>query len=115
MSKRTLRLYLEDIMTAITQIESYTRGMTREAFMRDAKTIDAVVRNIEILGEAAKHIPDAWKVKYPAIPWKQIAGTRNKVIHEYFSVDEAILWQTIQEDIPRLKDEMQQALRTKNS
>jgi uncharacterized protein with HEPN domain len=112
MSKRTLQLYLDDIVGAIQQIESYTRGMTREAFVKDAKTMDAVVRNIEIIGEAATHIPNEWKVQHPAIPWKQIAGTRNKVIHEYFGVDETILWQTIQEDIPRLKKDLQQVIQS---
>lgn len=78
------------------------------AFKNDPKTIDAVTRNIEVIGEAAKHIPSEIRLKHVEIPWKEIIGTRSKVIHEYFGVDEEILWKTVQEDLPLLKKQMRE-------
>lgn len=106
MSDRPLKLYFDDIIEAINKIEEYTREMTFENFKNDTKTIDAVVRNIEVIGEAAKHIPADIRVKHIEIPWKEIIGTRSKVIHEYFGVDVEILWKTITEDIPLLKKQI---------
>ncbi|MBI5452212.1 DUF86 domain-containing protein [Candidatus Gottesmanbacteria bacterium] len=103
---RQVKLYLDDIKEAIRKIESYTRGMIFDEFKNDARTIDAVVRNIEIIGEAAKHIPAKVRLKHMDVPWKEIIGTRSKVIHEYFGVDEAILWRTITEDLPQLKKQV---------
>lgn len=112
MSKRDTHLYLEDIRLAIERIEEYTKGMSFEKFLRDAKTIDAVVRNIEVIGEAAQHVPNELQTKYPEIPWKLIAGTRNKTIHEYFGVDVEIVWKTVEEDIPKLKQQIITMLQT---
>lgn len=106
MSDRALSLYLTDILEAIKKIEIFTRDMTYSQFKNDAKTIDAVVRNLEIIGEAAKHIPSEIRLKHTQVPWKEIIGTRSKVIHEYFGVDEEILWNTVQEDIPALKKQI---------
>lgn len=103
MSKRNITLYLDDITTSIDKIETYTKGLSYDSFSNDPKTVDAVVRNLEIIGEAAKNIPKEIRVKYPEIPWKPIMGTRDKVIHEYFGIDLEILWKTLQEDIPQLK------------
>lgn len=106
MSDRPLKLYFDDIIEAINKIEEYTKEMTFEDFKKDTKTIDAVVRNIEVIGEAAKHIPAGVRVKHIGIPWKEIIGTRSKVIHEYFGVDTEILWKTVVEDIPLLKKQI---------
>jgi len=103
MSDRPIKLYVVDIKEAIRKIESYTKGMTFDSFKKDAKTIDAVTRNIEVIGEAAKHIPSEIRLKYVEVPWKEIVATRSKVIHEYFGVDEDILWKTVKEDLPLLK------------
>lgn len=100
---RDVTLYLEDIVNAIHKIEKYTRGVSFNRFKKEEKTIDAVIRNLEIIGEAVKHIPKEVKEKYPNIPWKEIIGMRNKVIHEYFGIDVDILWDTIKEDICNLK------------
>lgn len=108
MSDRPIKLYIDDIKEAIRKIESYTNGMTLDKFKGDAKTVDAVVRNIEIVGEAAKHIPAEIRLKHIEIPWNEIIGTRSKVIHAYFGVDEIILWKTISEDIPQLKKQIGQ-------
>lgn len=106
MSKRPIKLYLSDIQTAIKKIEIYTKGLTYTRFRRDEKTIDAVTRNIEIIGEAAKHIPREIRLNHVEVPWKQIIGTRSKVTHEYFGVDVEILWKTVTEDIPTLKNQI---------
>jgi len=106
MSKRSTKLYITDIKNAIDKIEEYTKDLDFDDFTRDEKTIDAVVRNLTIIGEAVKNFPDKLKSKYPHIPWKEIAGTRNKAIHEYFGIDEDILWKTIKEDLPPFKKQI---------
>ncbi len=108
MSERTLGLYLTDIEQAIDRIKTYTKSLLIEDFKSDAKTIDAVVRNIEIIGEAARHIPDSIRLQYPTVPWKQIVGARDKMIHEYFGVDLDVLWKTVVEDLPLLKQQVQE-------
>lgn len=103
MCKKEELLYFQDIIDSIKKIEQYTKKMSFDDFMEDSKTIDAVVRNLEIIGEATRYIAIATKQKHPEIPWAQIAGMRNKVIHEYSGVDSSILWQTVKVDIPDLK------------
>jgi len=85
--KRDPRLYLDDIFDAIEKIENYGEGLSFADFSADSKTVDAIVRNFEIIGEATKRIPAETKEKYPQIPWKMMAGTRDKLIHEYFGVN----------------------------
>lgn len=106
MSKRGIRLYIEDVKDAIKKIEEYTKGLDFDTFAKDAKTIDAVVRNVSIIGEAIKRFPSEIKSEYPQVPWKEITGTRNKAIHEYFGIDEDILWKTIKEDLPPFKKQI---------
>jgi uncharacterized protein with HEPN domain len=101
--KRDLRLYLDDILDAIEKIENYVEGLTFEEFSEDSKTVDAIVRNFEIIGEATKRIPLEIKEKYPQIPWKMMAGTRDKLIHEYFGVNLQVLWKAVKEDLPPVK------------
>lgn len=103
MRKRDYRDYLKDIIDSINDIESFTVNMAFEDFAKDRKTINAVIRSIEVIGEAAKKIPKSTRDRYPSIPWKKMAGMRDKMIHEYFGVDIKILWKTIKEDIPPLK------------
>ncbi len=104
MLKRDYKLYITDIKESIARIEEYTRDFSFENFKDDHKTIDAVIRNFEIIGEAAANLPEEFTEKYSEIPWGKIIGMRNKVVHEYFGVDPAIIWKTLQEDIPRLKE-----------
>ena len=103
MKRRDYRDYIRDIIDSISDIESFTANMRYDSFEKDKKTIYAVVRCIEILGEAARKIPDSIRSEYPDIPWEKMVGMRNKMIHEYFGVDTNILWETIIQDIPAIK------------
>jgi uncharacterized protein with HEPN domain len=85
--KRDWGDYVADILTAIKEVEEFTRGMNFKTFSSDKKTINAVIRSLEIMGEAAKRVPDQAKERYPDIPWKRMAGMRDKLIHEYSGVD----------------------------
>lgn len=96
-------MYIDDVLTAIKKIQRYRQGLRFEEFVKDTKTVDAVIRNLEILGEAAKNMPKSIRKAHPEIPWRKIIGMRNKVIHEYFGIDLEILWQTITVDLPILK------------
>ena len=110
MSKRESKLYLEDIKDSITKIEYYTKDLNFDEFSKDVMTIDAVVRNLTIIGEAAKNIPEEIKSKNPEIAWSEAIGMRNKITHEYFGVDEDILWETIKEDLPTFKEQISELL-----
>lgn len=92
MSRRDADILLEDILEAIQKVLRYTNGMTVDEFISDDKTIDAVVRNIEVIGEATTKLPDKLKAKYPSVDWVKIKGMRNRLIHEYFGVDVQIIW-----------------------
>ncbi len=78
--KRDFRVYLDDILEAIRNIQEYTKGLAFEEFVKDRKTVDAVIRNFEILGEASKHVPERVRKKYPKVPWKEMAGMRDGLI-----------------------------------
>ena len=100
---REIELHLQDIAAASRKIELYTKGLHFDAVVKDSKTMDAVIRNLSVIGKAVRHIPKEAKQKHPGIPWSAVAGMHNKIIHEYFGVDEEILWKTITENIPDLK------------
>jgi len=102
MPKRAPELLLEDMIAAIRKVERYTTGMDQELFRQDEKTIDAVVRNLEVLGEAARQMPDEFVANHPDIPWRQVAGLRNRIVHDYFGLDLEIIWQVVQHDLPQL-------------
>lgn len=105
---RNIELYINDIQESIHKIKEYVRGYDYERFVKDGKTIDAVIRNFSIIGEAASRIPREVQERHPQIPWYEIAGMRNKVVHEYFGINEEILWKTIQEDLPRLRRQLKE-------
>ncbi|MDQ0298439.1 uncharacterized protein with HEPN domain [Salibacterium salarium] len=104
-------LYLEDMLACINKIEKYTLGISSEEFDQNQLLIDAVVRNLEVIGEAAKHVPQEIRQKYSLIPWKNIIGLRNILIHEYFGIDEQIVWEIITTDLKKIKPLMQQIIR----
>jgi uncharacterized protein with HEPN domain len=103
MSKRSLKLLIDDIWESIEKIERYTEGMTRGSFQSDEKTSDAVVRNLEIIGEAAGRLPEEFMDRNSEIEWFKIVGLRNRIVHEYFGVDLEIIWQIIKRDFPAFK------------
>jgi uncharacterized protein with HEPN domain len=92
MSRREPRLLLEDIIESIQKIKKYTAGLSKDAFLIDDKTVDAVIRNFEIIGEAANRIPDEIKDKFQLINWHQIIGFRNRIVHDYMGIDYEIVW-----------------------
>lgn len=94
--------HLGDVLEAMQRIVAYTRGLSWEQFMKDRRTQDAVLRNIEVVGEAVKGLSGAIKKQHPAIPWKEMAGMRDKVIHHYFGVNYDTVWTVACEEIPKL-------------
>lgn len=108
MSRRDPGLLLEDIADAIEKIERYIDGLTVDTFKTDSKTVDAVVRNLEIIGEAVSKIPPTFKKTYGEVPWQQIAGLRNRIVHEYFGLDLEMIWYIITSDLPELKERIRE-------
>ena len=93
-------MYLEDIITAMDRIAEYIEGYSFLEFKRDFKTVDAVIRNFEIIGEASKNLPDEVKEQYPEVPWNEMYLLRNKVSHEYFGIDYDIIWDIAHNHLP---------------
>lgn len=110
MSDREIQLLLEDILEAAKKILSYTEGMSFNDFTNDNKTIDAVVRNFEIIGEAANRVPEDFKSDHPEIEWRRMSGLRNRIIHEYFGINYETVWKIKEENIPELTDFIRQAI-----
>lgn len=99
---RDISDYIEDIVNAIAEIGEFTSGMTFESFSADRKTVNAVIRSLEVLGEATKHIPENFRNKYPDIPWRKMAGMRDVLIHDYMGVDLRAVWKVAMERLPEL-------------
>ncbi|MDE0482269.1 MAG: DUF86 domain-containing protein [Candidatus Poribacteria bacterium] len=107
---RDLRLYVKDISAAMITVQEFIKEMDFEMFLEDDKTTSAVVRKLEVIGEAAKNLPDTIRQKYPEVPWKQMAGMRDKLIHAYFGVDYTLVWDTVKNLIPPLQPIIAQIL-----
>lgn len=112
--KREILDYIEDSIKAIENIDKFVKGLDFNDFVNDEKTFLAVVRALEILGEAAKKIPDEIRDQYSEIQWKEMSGMRDKLIHEYFGVDADVIWKTIKEDLPKTKIILEKILKEKN-
>ena len=111
MSKRTDKEFLFDIQEAIRRISLYTKGLNYRDFLQKIETQDAVLRNLEIIGEAVKNISQDLKKQYSDVQWKEIAGMRDRIIHCYFGVNWDIVWQTAKEKLPQLKEQLKDILR----
>ena len=107
---RDSRVYLEDILESTRKITAYTAGLSKTAFLEDEKTLDAVVRNLEVIGEAVKKLPPELRAKHPVPDWKKIAGLRDILIHEYFGLDAEIVWDIVQSKVPALDQEVRKIL-----
>jgi uncharacterized protein with HEPN domain len=103
MSARSGRQYLEDILEAMDIIEGYTSGLNSDSFAKNRMVVDAVIRNLEIIGEAAKNVPETIQSNNPEVSWKQMTALRNRIIHAYFGVDTEILWDIVCKNLPETK------------
>ncbi len=102
MPKRDPGLLVGDIRACLHQVAQYIQGMDLEAFRSDRKTIDAVTRNLEIIGEAARQLTEADRAAYPEIPWPRIVGLRHRIVHDYFGIDTDLIWEIASRDAPEL-------------
>jgi len=109
--KRDHRSFLQDILDSIDRIENYTADLEFEEFKNNSLVIDAVTRNLEIIGEATKNIPEEIKEKYSEVPWKEMAGMRDKIIHGYFDIVYTTLWETIKNDLPPTRPQIEEILK----
>ena len=107
---RDSRVYLDDILDATRKITTYTGSLSKSAFLEDEKTLDAVIRNLEVIGEAVKKLPEDLRAKHSAVEWKKIAGLLDILIHEYFGLDAEIVWDIVQNKVPALDREVRTML-----
>ena len=100
MPRRSWEFRIADIVEAIDNVQEYTKGMSYDQFVRDRKTIDAVIKNFITIGEAASHLPEDFIEEHPDIPWRDMRDMRNILVHEYFGVDSQVVWETIKKNLP---------------
>lgn len=100
------KVYIQHILDAVEKIERYSKGISYEDFLIDPLRQDGIIRELEIIGEAAKKLSDDFKENNASIPWRKVTGMRDKLIHDYFEVDAAAVWKTVKEDIPAFKREL---------
>ena len=109
-AKKDPKIFLEHILESIGEIEKYTKNISKKRFFDSVMIQDAAVRRLEIIGEAVKNLPTSFKNRYPKIPWKKIAGTRDILIHEYFGVNVDLVWKIVNKNIPQLKKQISKLL-----
>jgi uncharacterized protein with HEPN domain len=109
---RTYKLFLEDMLLSMNRVAEYIIGLSFTEFKHDYKTVDAVIRNFEVIGEASKNMPFEIKQKYPLVPWEEMYLMRNKISHEYFGIDYEILWDVASNYLPENKSQIEEILKT---
>lgn len=109
-SDRDPVLYLEDIVNSMQRIQEYIAGLDLQQFKWDRKTVDAVIRNFEIIGEASKNLPDHIKEKHPGIPWEEMYRLRNRISHEYFGIDYEVIWEIVKKHLPKNHKDLSEIL-----
>jgi uncharacterized protein with HEPN domain len=107
---RDFKVYLEDMLEAVRKIRSYTAGLSRETFASDPKTIDAVVHNLEVIGEAGKKLPEEIRSSHPEVEWRKISGLRDILIHAYFRIDVEIVWDIVENKLPAFEAQVRAIL-----
>lgn len=110
MTDRTYTDHLEDILDAAEKAQRFTTNMTYEAFAEDDKTVFAVIRALEVIGEATKRLPTALRDQYPQVPWESMAGMRDKLIHDYINVNRQIVWRTVKKELPDVRQQLEAIL-----
>ena len=109
--KKDPKIFLQHILECICEIENYTKRMTKPKFLKNKMAQDAVIRRLEIIGEAVKNLSADFKKKHPELHWRKIGGMRDILIHEYFGIDLNIVWMTVAKDVPKLKREISEFLK----
>ena len=112
--KKNHFIFVEHILESINNIWDFMKNVGKDGFLKDKEKQSAVIRQIEIIGEVAKNLPDSFKKKYPQIPWQKISGARDKLIHHYFGVDLDAVWDIVKEDLPFLKSQIEKILKQEN-
>ncbi len=112
---RDYKVYLDDILEAVQKVKTYVQSITHDQFLRDSMRIDAIVRNLEIIGEATSHIPAEVRAKYPEVEWQKASNFRNIAIHEYFRVSLDVVWNITQDDLSKLETQIADVLKQEDA